>query len=377
MDVVTYCSVCYEEDITCLTCNDCNNKVCANCLVQYLKNDNSSDDFTTVKCINLRCNNKHTLYALSKVYNSYEWGLIMEVLSCSFKRKIETEVVNSLPVSTEIDPVTTLYNNWVDIFTPKCPACNQGFDEFDGCFSITCSRCSNHFCGWCLQFNSPISDDTHLHCARCPSKAILTNDTSYYGTKEQFQWLFAYRAMHKLHDLIDAGNETHIQVLNRLVDVMKAHSIMFIDDTLELVAAKPAQRQAPIQPPPPRQRIRIDLDNLQPPNVRDTHPNFRQLIFGDKMIAIDHITRVLIRYKWLLFREVVDVEFFENNHLYREFVIDDIAKNVLVGRGRVRKCSCCHMIARHDRRTCPIPREVEAIYQREREAYLQDIINID
>jgi hypothetical protein len=31
-----------------------------------------------------------------------------------------------------------------------CPRCQQVFFDFNGCFALTCSRCSCAFCAWCL-----------------------------------------------------------------------------------------------------------------------------------------------------------------------------------------------------------------------------------
>jgi len=47
--------------------------------------------------------------------------------------------------------------------------CVQAYDEFDGCAALRCSRCSRHFCGWCLASCSS-SNDAHSHVAACSEK---------------------------------------------------------------------------------------------------------------------------------------------------------------------------------------------------------------
>lgn len=55
--------------------------------------------------------------------------------------------------------------------TTKCPHvdCRQAYVDFDGCAALCCSRCSRHFCGWCL---APCNDGeaAHSHVARCSEK---------------------------------------------------------------------------------------------------------------------------------------------------------------------------------------------------------------
>lgn len=47
-----------------------------------------------------------------------------------------------------------------------CPRCQQAFVDFNGCWALTCTRCSCGFCGWCLQ---DCGHDAHTHVRQpCP-----------------------------------------------------------------------------------------------------------------------------------------------------------------------------------------------------------------
>jgi hypothetical protein len=58
----------------------------------------------------------------------------------------------------------------------SCPRCKQVFLDFNGCFALTCSRCSCGFCAWCLQ---DCGNDSHQHVRQCPQN--LTPDKGYSG----------------------------------------------------------------------------------------------------------------------------------------------------------------------------------------------------
>jgi len=69
------------------------------------------------------------------------------------------------------------------ILTCKCPRCGQAFVDFDGCFALTCSRCTCGFCAWCGADSG--GRDAHAHvrqCAERPRGADL-----YFGSPAQFQ----------------------------------------------------------------------------------------------------------------------------------------------------------------------------------------------
>jgi hypothetical protein len=53
-----------------------------------------------------------------------------------------------------------------DILSLRCPECKAVFDEFMGCFALTCT-CRAGLCAWCLK---SFGDDAHAHVPFCPER---------------------------------------------------------------------------------------------------------------------------------------------------------------------------------------------------------------
>ena len=84
------------------------------------------------------------------------------------------------------------------ILTLCCPRCKQAFLDFDGCFALSCSRCSAGFCAYCL---ADCGRDAHQHVGTCPegqaslkatkgggaNRRIGGHPATVYGTKEAFE----------------------------------------------------------------------------------------------------------------------------------------------------------------------------------------------
>lgn len=68
-----------------------------------------------------------------------------------------------------------------DILTLRCPRCKAAFDDFEGCFSLTC-RCKASFCAMCLE---DCGADAHAHVAQCQEGQGL-KQAGYFGSKESF-----------------------------------------------------------------------------------------------------------------------------------------------------------------------------------------------
>jgi hypothetical protein len=66
----------------------------------------------------------------------------------------------------------------------RCPnhECRQAFIDFEGCFALSCSRCSAAFCGWCLAFCG-VRGDAHAHVRCCPHRS---SEDPLFGSLEQF-----------------------------------------------------------------------------------------------------------------------------------------------------------------------------------------------
>jgi hypothetical protein len=113
-----------------------------------------------------------------------------EGLTCN-----ENKIENSPP---HVDRIYVLEN----IFTLKCPRCSKAFLDFEGCFSIKCSSCPCHFCGWCLK---DCQTDAHPHVLIC-DKSL--NKNNYFGTESQFQQVSRVRIIAKLKEYLQPKSLT-------------------------------------------------------------------------------------------------------------------------------------------------------------------------
>jgi len=101
------------------------------------------------------------------------------------------------------------------VLTLKCP-CGAAFVDFDGCFALTCSRCHQPFCAWCLQ-RSP--GEIHHHVQTCPRNPGNT----YYGTQQEFNQFHAERKRRLVQERIEREEEeVKEKVMQRLVEQLRA-----------------------------------------------------------------------------------------------------------------------------------------------------------
>ena len=70
-----------------------------------------------------------------------------------------------------------------DILVLKCPKCSCAFNEFDGCYALTCANqgCRVQFCAWCLDHWD--ARDCHHHVATCPQ----ASRAGYYHSIQVFK----------------------------------------------------------------------------------------------------------------------------------------------------------------------------------------------
>ena len=62
------------------------------------------------------------------------------------------------------------------ILNLACPRCAQVFDNFTGCYSLSCSRCPCKFCAYCL---ADCGGDAHSHVTTCTHR--VDGDSTYHG----------------------------------------------------------------------------------------------------------------------------------------------------------------------------------------------------
>ena len=79
------------------------------------------------------------------------------------------------------------------IFTLHCPSCDQVFVDFTNCFALTCGRCDEAFCAWCIKGHGkghPGSQACHAHVLACDASL---NPGDFFALPEQFEACHASR----------------------------------------------------------------------------------------------------------------------------------------------------------------------------------------
>jgi hypothetical protein len=99
----------------------------------------------------------------------------------SFDQRLEAERARISAMTAEELKVDEMRRHVVDrLLTLACPRCSAAFVDFNGCFAVTCHRCSCGFCGWCL---ADCGADAHQHVPRCVRNGA---GGSVYGTAAAF-----------------------------------------------------------------------------------------------------------------------------------------------------------------------------------------------
>ena len=60
----------------------------------------------------------------------------------------------------------SLVDEAVDILVDKCRGCGLAFEDFDGCFSISC-ECPRNIFGYCLETRTKAQIDLHIASNQC------------------------------------------------------------------------------------------------------------------------------------------------------------------------------------------------------------------
>merc|ERR1719240_141665 len=92
----------------------------------------------------------------------------VETVDLAQAQMLAPPVSSTTPIVSREGVLAELMNN---ILVLRCPneQCQHAVvmeSSFDACFSLLCTRCSSHFCAWCLRI-SPEGADPHSHVLDC------------------------------------------------------------------------------------------------------------------------------------------------------------------------------------------------------------------
>jgi hypothetical protein len=239
------CAICYD-DISNIRCG-CGNCFCSECFKEHLRKLDLNEieqnlvDFS-IKCPTPICNRMISLYEVSQHTDGEEFEIILREWFRLKKHTLEAAIVRELqnqPVDNNEE--NRIMNEWIENYlTPQCPNCHLAFNEFNGCFAITCARCNTSFCGWCLEF---FDEDSHAHVANC--RKNFTNVRGVFAPFEVFQINFELRICEKINHIIASEvipRNTITNVLNLMRNVLQINNIVVVDGFLQLTDERHARR---------------------------------------------------------------------------------------------------------------------------------------
>lgn len=100
-------------------------------------------------------------------------------LEMQFKERLEKEMAQMRALDEEAREVEFLKREIVEkVLTMHCPNphCAIPFDDFDGCFAITCNKCGAHFCAWCFETDPNDAHGIVQGCIKNPQPGVPFGD---------------------------------------------------------------------------------------------------------------------------------------------------------------------------------------------------------
>lgn len=186
------CCICYDdtEDVFCTSHR---HAMCQECFENHILAETKYIDFKgTVKCPLHRmreCDCEgYTVSFIAKhvpekVFTEYDRKRY-EVKEKSLVTKIEDDLKKKLALEQSMTALQKNRQHVVDnILTLRCPKCCQAYYDFNGCLSLTCTKCKCFFCAKCHHISTN-SGANHTHVASCKGvDGKLRN--GYFSTKDE------------------------------------------------------------------------------------------------------------------------------------------------------------------------------------------------
>jgi hypothetical protein len=346
INIMVDCIVCYEEQSGMIKC--CNNhNMCLTCIASYLKSKISIEeiqdvfkDETLMFCMaGKNCSQTISLYQIIKLCSEdlfndlyFQWKRCSNILiEYSIIKEQENIKIHNAHEKELFDKTQTV----IDMLSAKCPGCSQVFDNFTGCFSLQCFKCSCYFCGWCLNFHTKSNQDTHRHVRTCQYNK---RKGDYYGEISDFQEMLSLQIMKKINKLVEQ-NDIYVYICDNLKIQLNLHNLYlnqygFIEYVPSNKLHKSITPPKPVPPAPQPRRV------LQPQRQQP-----RRLIL--------HHDDEIIRYERY---EINGDEIMRRYEINDDFIVRhevQLPRPIQAPEVRhKRKCGKCR-IEGHDRRNCP------------------------
>ena len=154
-------------------------------------------------------NTAHQQY--SKALLSAKERELVEQMNEEHREKMEQELKRLREKGAEERAIDMHREHVVEkILTLACPRCSQAFVDFSNCFALTCSRCTCHFCAYCLKDSGydPEEIKNHEHVRTCKYSKSPGN---YFGTEENFNLAQRERRQRMLSDYMNSIQSASIR----------------------------------------------------------------------------------------------------------------------------------------------------------------------
>lgn len=245
-----------EEESVCLVCDDafkqnegvvCTNRhfVCSGCFGEYAKS--AGEPGAVSKAFDehdgLRCCGCDDFYDLRALHDSPAAFLsLLALLDKMKEQKARAAGVEQERIFAEqqkaLDEATRLSNDIVENqLNLRCPRCLSAFDDFIGCFALSCANnaCQAAICAWCL---ADCGRDAHAHVLQCAQ-----GNGQYYGDMKDFNARHNARRGKLVRERLEIlPHALRMQVFRNIRVALAGLDIRF--DDLEVAADEAGRQEA-------------------------------------------------------------------------------------------------------------------------------------
>jgi hypothetical protein len=205
----------------CIACSTGEHSLCSECLQQFVLSEVTSNKqhiaaaSGLLRCPSPGCRSapfdQHTLaQQLPKATFARYLAAWQQCIEQQAMQLAAEQARAQQAAKEALDAATRARQHIIDsILTLQCPRCSKAFEDFDGCFALTCrdtagNGCNTHFCGFCFEISALA--DAHTHVTVCPYNTNARK--GLFGRLEVFveaQRVRRQRLTHQYLDSLDAA----------------------------------------------------------------------------------------------------------------------------------------------------------------------------
>jgi Ankyrin repeats (3 copies) len=223
-DADKVCCICMDSGDyvkLCITCSTGEHSLCSECLQQFVLSEVTSNKqhiaaaSGLLRCPSPGCRSapfdQHTLaQQLPKATFARYLAAWQQCIEQQAMQLAAEQARVQQAAKEALDAAARARQHIIDsILTLQCPRCGKAFEDFDGCFALTCrdtagNGCNTHFCEFCFDISALA--DAHTHVTVCPYNTNARK--GLFGRLEVFieaQRVRRQRLTHQYLDTLDAA----------------------------------------------------------------------------------------------------------------------------------------------------------------------------